>query len=150
MMRRRSFLAGAALLAATPLQAAAQAGLSLNPIQPENALERAFIAAFSNEAMRPPFRRQMLTQPLWLALESAEPEAGPLLAPLAEGPAAAAIFTSQSRLTGVIGADAAFVTLPGRQILERVRAQRVVLNYRLLPMLTLDPEDIERMLAIPT
>lgn len=147
-MRRRSFLAGAALLAA-PFEAAAQAGLSLAPIQPQNALERAFIAALANEAMRPPFRRQLLTQPVTLALESAESDAAPRFVEIVDGERAAAIFTGPSRLTTVLGAEAAFVTLPGRQVLERLREQPVVLNYRLLPMLTLDPEDIARILALP-
>jgi hypothetical protein len=148
MMRRRSFLAGAALLAA-PFEAAAQAGLSLTPIQPENALERAFLAALANEAMRPPFRRQLLVQPVTLALESAEPDAAARTVALVQGGQATAIFTSAARLTGVLGAEAASVTLPGREILTRVRAQRLVLNYRLLPMLTLDPEDVERILELP-
>ena len=148
-MQRRVFLA-TALAAAWPRAASAQAqGLALRPIEPENALERAFVAALDNEAMRPVFRRLLVEAPLALALASNAAEAQPLQRPLRDGAVAGLIFTSAARLDSVLGPDAPRAVLPGRDALERLRGHYAVLNFSLAPMLTLEPDDIERYLDIP-
>lgn len=145
-MRRRTFLIAA--LAAWPCAASAQ-GLALRQIEPENALERAFVAALDNEAMRPVFRRLLVEAPVALALASNAADAPPLQRPLRDGAAAGLIFTSAARLDAVLGEDAPRAVLPGREALERLRGNYAVLNFSLAPMLTLEPEDIERYLEIP-
>lgn len=144
-MRRRQLLTTLAALAIAPV-AAAQ-GVSLSPITPENALERAFVGAFANPGLRSAFRRHLLEQPVALVLESAEDGAGPLLAPLSEGVRAGLIFTSPARLRSALGPDAPFVVLPGRDALERLRGNAVALNLRLIPMLTLEAEDVAEYLG---
>lgn len=157
-MHRRTFITMA--LAAWPLAAAAQAqeqeqedapaqGLALQAIEPENALEQAFVAALDNEAMRPIFRRLLLDAPVALALASDAADAAPLERPLPDGAAAGFIFTSAARLDAVLGASAPRAVISGRAALERLRGKYAVLNYRLAPMLTLEPDDIARYLETP-
>ena len=147
-MRRRTFLAAAALLA--PAGAAwAQAGLTLNRITAENDLERAFLLAIDNPDRRLAFRTSLLTSPVALALANQAADSPPRMVQIVGGVRAAAMFTSASRLSGVLGPAATQVTLTGRQALERARGMNVVLNYRLMPMLTLEPEDVAAYLATP-
>lgn len=152
-MRRRSFIMIALAAAVWPQAALAQDAqrpvLPLQPIEPANALEQAFIAAFQNEEMRPAFRRLLLEAPVALALASAAADAPPLERPLREGATAGLIFTSAARLAVVLGGDAPHVVMPGRSALERLRGKYAVLNYRLAPMLTLEPDDITRYLEAP-
>jgi hypothetical protein len=157
-MHRRTFVTIALTAAAWPLAAAAQSqaqdgapaqGLALHPIEPANALEQAFVAALDNEAMRPIFRRLLLEAPVALALASDAEDAPPLEHPLREGAAAGFIFTSAARLDAVFGESAPRTVIPGRAALERLRGKYAVLNYRLAPMLTLEPEDIARYLETP-
>jgi len=151
-MLRRSVLTafGALALPSAALAQAAlpqpiQGGLGLTQITPENALERAFIAAFANEAERPAFRRQLLASQVALALDNSAEEA-----PVFIGPRAAAmIFTSAARLDYVLGPASPRRILRGRDALARLAANHIVLNYRLLPMLTLEPADIQALLELP-
>lgn len=150
-MLRRIFLT--TVLGAIALPAAAQnqdaPRLTLQPIEPENALERAFVAALTNAEMRPVFRRLLLESPVALAMASHEEGAAPLERPLPEGATAGFIFTSASRLAAVLGDDTPSAVMNGRAALERLRGKYVVVNYRLAPMLTLEPEDIARYLETP-
>jgi hypothetical protein len=152
-MLRRSFFAGAlagvALPAAAQTQGAPALNLSLRPIEPQNALEHAFVAALGNEEMRPVFRRLLLESPVALALASAEDNAPPLERPLPDGSSAGFVFTSAARLSSVLGEDAPRAVIAGRAALERLRGKHAVINFRLAPMLTLEPEDIARYLETP-
>jgi len=155
-MRRRLFLAAGAALAVVPALARAQTDetaaapdsrLDLTPIEPENALEYAFVQALDNAAMRNVFRRYLLDTHVVLATEGEGADAAPREVELHTGTRAVAIFTSATRVTSVLGADAPHIILNGRAALERVRDKNVVINFRLMPMLTLEPADIERYLA---
>lgn len=141
-MQRRMFLAGMGALA-LPANAYAQRGA---PIIPENELERAFVAALSDPAARPLFRRALMASQVALAMASSAADSAPREVALQTG-AAAAVFTSAGRLNGVLGPAAARRMLTGRAAFERLQGQRVVLNYRLVPMLTLDPEDVAAYLG---
>lgn len=151
-MRRRTFVAAALAGAATPLAAHAQ-GFSVAPITPANALEEAFIAALNSPQARPVFRRRLLREPVTLALATGEPDAGPLSVPVpTQGGGrlvCAAVFTSSERLISVLGGEAHFANMTGRAALTRLTGQNVVLNYRLIPMLTLEPADVAEYLATP-
>lgn len=152
MLRRiflTSVLGALALPAAAQVQGPPALNLSLRPIEPENALERAFVAAFENEEMRPVFRRLLLDSPVALALASNAAEAPPLERPLREGATAGFIFTSAARLSSVLGEETPRAVVAGRAALERLRGKYAVVNYRLAPMLTLEPEDIARYLETP-
>ena len=161
-MRRRTLLQAAALLL-TPATVWAQAApgigtgpatgaLAFHPIDPENSLEEAFVSAFARESARPAFRRALMASPVALALANATPESPPLFVDVASETAGqpplhgGAVFTSPSRLHGVLGPNAPFATLTGRQALERLRGRNVVLNYRLVPMLTLQVDDVAHYL----
>ena len=50
-------------------------------------------------------------------------------------------------MDAVLGADAPRIMLNGRAALERLRGKNAVINFRLVPMLTLDDEDIAVYLA---
>lgn len=159
-MRRRSFVTGA-LLALTPSWALAQPATSnptapsrepralVNPIVPQTALERTFLAAFSDENMRAAFRRQFLESPVVLALASSAPDAPPLERPLPNNQRTSFIFTSVARADSVMGPAAPRRIMNGRAALERLRGKYLVINFGLEPMLTLEPDDITRFLALP-
>jgi hypothetical protein len=142
-------------LTALALPAAAQStnepslNLSLQPIEPANALERAFVAALDNEEMRPIFRRLLLESPVALALSSHAGDAPPLERPLREGATTGFVFTSAARLASVLGAQAPRAVITGRAALQRLLGKYVVINFRLAPMLTLEPEDVARYLETP-
>lgn len=151
-MRRRTLLT-AAIAAALPGLAAAQADQAQQnrrapppPITPENALERAFLAALDDPEERPEFRRLLLESPVVLAMANASPDAAPLeltFGALQLSP----IFTSETRMNAVLGPAAPRRRMSGRQALMRLRGKNVVLNMMHTPMLTLEPEDVAEYLG---
>jgi hypothetical protein len=155
-MRRRALLPLLAAAALTPSAFAqgAAPGVTFRAegppaIEPQNALERAFLDAMANEALRPPFRRQLLESRVALALASSAPDAPPRELTPREGVRAALIFTSGQRIDAVLGPSSPRVWLTGREALERLRGKHVVINARLVPMLVLEPEDVARYLETP-
>lgn len=149
-MQRRSFLIAASAAAAFPVLAQAQTQSGVTPprppgppqITPANDLERAFVAALHDEAARPEFRRLLLDSQVALALQSNLDGAPPRLLALGEGREAGFIFTSEARLIDVMGSAAPHAVLTGREALTRLRDKYVVVNWRLAPMLTLEPPDV--------
>jgi hypothetical protein len=131
--------------AATPPQARRQQ----ESITPQNALEYAFVSAFTNESMRPIFRRYLMETHVALALADNTPDAAPREMTTREGFRGGAIFTSEQRLQSVLGADAPHIMINGRAALTRLVGKNVVLNPGLLPFLTLDPRDVAAYLATP-
>lgn len=117
-------------------------------IEPQNALEYAFVSALSNEGMRAVFRRYLLDTHVALALAD-EADETPLEVDVRQDFRACAMFTSAARAQAVLGADSPHVMINGRAALERLRGKNVVINYRLRPMLTLEPEDVARYLETP-
>jgi hypothetical protein len=162
MMRRRAVLIGAAgaALAGGRVQTAWAQAADGPPvpredappvpreIEAENALEHDFLAAFANPAMRATFRLRLLESLVALALETQTLNSPPHMIPLGEDNEAGLIFTSPSRLASVLGPEAARMMVTGRQALTRLRGKHVALNYGLLPMLTLEPSDIENFLQV--
>ncbi|HVZ99280.1 MAG TPA: SseB family protein [Caulobacterales bacterium] len=136
--------------AAPPPAAPATRVMALEPIVPANALERAFVDAAANEALRPAFRRALLESDVIVAVTGTGDNVRPRLVPLNGGVRAAAIFTSPTRLDEGLGRNQAALTMSGRRALTRLRHQHVVINYGLAPMLTLDPQDVQHFLAIST
>lgn len=134
---------------AASAQSGQQNALNLRPIEPANALERTFVAALDNAAMRPVFRRQLLESHVAIALASNAPDAPPLEMSLREGVSSAVIFTSAERLDQVLGPSSPRAVMTGRAALERLRGKNVIINLRLMPMLTLEAEDVDRYLATP-
>jgi hypothetical protein len=118
-------------------------------IEPQSALERTFVAATENDALRALFRLQFLESPVALALSGPSPDAPPRQIDLPRGARACLIFTSSARATEIIGARAPRVVLTGREALERVRGTNVIININLRPYLTLDAAGIETFLALP-
>ncbi|QGZ94347.1 hypothetical protein [Terricaulis silvestris] len=156
-MRRRTFVAAA--LASLPAIAHAQTEtpappatpdtarpVSGEPIDPSTPLEFAFVAGLDDARMRPIFRRYLLDTSVVLALAEG-PEPAPREVQVRNGFTAGAIFTTAARMDAVLGADAPRIILNGRAALERLRGKNAVINYRLIPMLTLDDEDIATYLA---
>jgi hypothetical protein len=143
--------AGAAAQTTTPNRtapAAREAQALINPIVPQTALERTFLAAFSDETMRAAFRRQFLESPVVLMLASNASDAPPLERPLPNNQRASFIFTSAARADSVMGPAAPRQTMNGRAALERLRGKYLIINFRLEPMLSLEPDDIDRFLAL--
>lgn len=158
-MRRREFVAATlAAAAATPVLAhaqntgapAAQAGLASplhpEPIDPQTPLEMAFVQAQTDPRMRPIFRQYLLERSVVLAI-TAEGEETPREVQVRDGFLAGAIFTSAARMDAVLGADSPRIVLNGRAALERLRGKNAVVNFRLIPMLTLDDEDVATYLS---
>ena len=159
-MRRRLFL-GAALAAGatpalaqtttpTPAPAAAPAATPpqpQGPIDPVNALEYAFVQALTDARMRPVFRQYLVNTHVVLALSAADQNSAPLEIEVRPDFRAAAIFTSAQRVDEVLGPDAPRIVINGRAAFERVAGKNVVINYRLVPMLTLEPADVAAYLA---
>ncbi len=160
-MRRRLFLSAAIAAVATPALAqttpAAPAPTETPPpapaaaraIEPVNALEYAFVSALTEPDMRPIFRRYLIDTHVVLATVSADPDAAPLEVDVGGDFRAVAIFTSAQRVDEVLGADAPRIVINGRAALERLEGKNVVINYRLVPMLTLEPDDVRRYLEPP-
>jgi hypothetical protein len=152
-MRRRTFLTAAAALAATPAaQAQIPTPTSLPIIEPQNALERALIAATDPGAAEPErdaFRRLFLGSSVALALSANSPDAPPAQVEPRSGYRTCLIFTSSARATEIMGADTPRIMLRGRQALERVRGTNVVININRRPFITLDADGVEGFLALP-
>lgn len=151
-MRRRSFITAALAAGLTPSLAHGQTAPAATPvaqaaISPATPLERAFVMAFGDQRMRPIFRQYFLTTNVALALAGSGNDADPLEVDVREGWRGGAIFTTAARLDSVLGADAPRIMLNGRAALERLSGKNAVLNYRLVPMLTLDSEDVATYLA---
>jgi hypothetical protein len=150
-MHRRTFTAAALAALAAPAFAQTQGQqAALRPvIEAENELERRFLAAMEDEAARPAFRRALLVSEVALAISSRTPDAPPRQIELRPGYRACLIFTSSARATAVMGANAPRVMMTGREALQRVRGANVIINVNLAPMLTLEPEDVDALLAMP-
>lgn len=151
-MRRRFFLAAAVAASAAPAFAQVQLPeLERAPgaIEPVNALEYAFVAALTDARMRPVFRQYLVNTHVVIATASAEANAAPLMVDVRDDFRAAAVFTSTQRVDEVLGSETPRIVINGRAALQRLSATNVVLNYRLTPMLTLEPEDIARYLEAP-
>lgn len=116
-------------------------------ITPQNALEYAFVSAFTNENMRPIFRRYLMETHVALALSAPGDESPPRELRIREGFNAGAIFTSEQRLQQVLGPDAPHVIINGRAALTRLVGKNVAINPGLAPMLTLEPQDLAIYLA---
>lgn len=159
-MRRRLFLSAAIAAVATPAfaQTTPPAPATETPppapvaprlIEPVNALEYAFVSALTEPDMRPIFRRYLIDTHVVLATTSADADAAPLEVDVGSDFRAVAIFTSTQRVDEVLGADAPRIVINGRAALERLEGKNVVINYRLAPMLTLEPADVARYLQPP-
>lgn len=156
-MRRRLFLGAALAAGATPALAqtttpapaapAATPPQPQGPIDPVNALEYAFVQALTDARMRPVFRQYLVNTHVVLALSAADQNSAPLEIDVRPDFRAAAIFTSAQRVDEVLGADAPRIVINGRAAFERVAGKNVVINYRLVPMLTLEPADVAAYLA---
>lgn len=132
---------------AVPSWARAQAAFSLGQIQPENELERAFLAAFRDPEQRPAFRRELLAAQVALALANSAPDSPPRFITLPNESRVGLIYSSATRLNGVLGPAAPRVVLAGRDALTRLSGENVALNYRLVPMLTLEAADVAEYLG---
>lgn len=155
-MRRRSFVIAGLAAAATPSLALAQTTEATRParpappqIEPQNALEWAFLQALENERLRPSFRRYLMETHVALALANDAADAPPREIPLRRDFRAAAIFTSSARMDAVLGPAAPRIVINGRAALERLRGKNVAINPGLTPMLTLEPEDVANYLTTP-
>jgi len=129
--------------AATPPAPAAPQG----PIEPTNALEFAFVAALTDPGMRTVFRRYIMDTHVVVAMAGEGNDAAPLEIDVNPTFRAAAIFTSDQRVNEVLGPDTPRIVINGRAAFERLEGKNVVINYRLIPMLTLEPEDVQAYLA---
>lgn len=145
-MHRRFFLAAATFALAAPALAQGDEALQLD-IEPSNDLERAFVDAYDHEAARPEFRRLLLESPVWLALANSGEDAPPRELSAEGRDPAGLIFTSDARMSIVLGPAAPRVQLTGREALARLRGKHAIINLQLVPMLILEPDDIETYLA---
>lgn len=117
-------------------------------IDPENALERAFVNAARQENQRAAFRRIFLEAQVALATVSADANAAPRLIRLGPAGDTCLIFTSDARATQIMGANAPRRMMTGREALQLLRgAHLVIININMDPYLTLDAAGIEGFLG---
>jgi hypothetical protein len=131
----------------TPAPAPAPALQAGGAIEPTTPLEFAFVQALTDARMRPIFRRYLLDTSVALAMSGEGEDAAPHEVEVRPGWRAGAIFTTAARLQAVLGEETPHIVLNGRAALERLRGKNAVSNYRLVPMLTLDDEDVAIYLA---
>src|SRR5262249_24433138 len=142
-------------LAQTTASSTATTTAAPAPIRPQNPLESAFVAAFTRESARPVFRHLLMTSQIAVAMADAKPESAPLMVDVSAevtGGAAfhgGAIFTPLDRLHAALGPDAPSAMMTGRSALERLRGRSVVLNVHLVPVLTLEADDVSHYLDQP-
>jgi hypothetical protein len=153
-MQRRTFLSAmlAALAASPAFAQPRQTPTALPVIEPQNALERALLAATdpgAGDPERDAFRRLFLRSEVALALSSNSPDAPPAQIQPRAGYRTCLIFTSSARAPEVMGASTPRIVVTGRQALERVRGANVVININRRPFITLDAEGVEGFLALP-
>jgi hypothetical protein len=96
--------------------------------------------------MRPIFRRYLMDTHVALAMTGTGADAEPLQVTLQNGMHAIAVFTSAERVDAVLGDEAPRIMIAGRAAFERATGKNIVINYHLIPMLTLEPEDIAHYL----
>lgn len=142
-------LASAQTVTAQPETQAAAPAPQLSPIEPQNDLERAFVAALDDASVRPVFRRRLLDSHVALVLTTREDNATPFTVEIHGGAQAGFVFTSAERVDSVMGPSTPRIVLTGRAALERLRGKNVIINARLMPMLTLEAEDVESYLEAP-
>jgi hypothetical protein len=118
-------------------------------IEPQNALERAFVDAADNPASRAAFRREFLDSQVALAISSNAPDAPPAAIPVSQTLRAGLIFTSTARMTEVMGEQSPRAVITGREALERLRGGNVIININLRPYLVLDAAGISGFLDLP-
>lgn len=147
-MQRRTFLIAGLGAVTLPRAAYAQAPAAApTQIEAENELERAFLSAFRDPSARPGFRRELLASRVALALANSAADSPPRMQQVREDLRVGLIYSSASRLAGVLGPAAPRIVLTGRDALARLTGQHVAFNFRLVPMLTLEPEDVAEYLA---
>ncbi|MFO1012876.1 MAG: enhanced serine sensitivity protein SseB C-terminal domain-containing protein [Caulobacteraceae bacterium] len=119
--------------------------------EPINALERLLVAAATDAKARPAFVGAFLQSEVFLSPAGdppSEDELGPIVvANLANGETAAAVFTARERLFEVVGPDARVAALTGRELLEQARGEAVQVNPGLSPSVVWSPDDIEQILG---
>ncbi len=155
-MRRRTFLtATLAALAASPALAQQTQAPTTNVlpiIEPQNALERALIAATdagAGEPQRDAFRRLFLRSEVALVLSANAPDSPPAQIEPRPGYHTCLIFTSSARVTEVMSDGTPRIVLTGRQALERVQGTNVVINLNRRPFIVLDATGVEGFLSLP-
>lgn len=146
-MLRRTLLTGSLAAIALPAAAHAQAAMTLGQIQPENELERAFLDAFRDPALRAAFRRELLASQVALALANSAADAPPRMIQGRDNISFGMIYSSAARLSSVWGPASPRALVTGRQALTRLSGQHVAFNFRLVPNLTLEPEDVAEYLS---
>lgn len=120
-------------------------------IEPQNALERAFVTAAHEQSQRAAFRRIFLDSQVALATVSNDANAAPRVVTLGPAGDACLIFTSDARATQIMGARSPRQMMTGREALQRLRGARlVIININLDPYLTLDSDGVSAFLAADT
>ena len=157
-MLRRTLLCSAIAAAVSPAwaqtttaapSAAQTEAPELQEFTPTNALERTFIAAYRNAAMRPAFRRQFLESHVLVVTTSNAPDAPPRVMAMRGADNVALIFTSGALLDARMGPATPRTAMTGRAALQRLSQNHVVINAGYAPTLTLDPPGVAGFLEIP-
>jgi hypothetical protein len=130
-------------------------------ITPENDLERAFLAAYSDPARLDAFRHTLLRSEVAIAMQNDSPASEPVMITTSADrgrESCVAMFTSEQRMhsmqlppapDGTPVDPPVALLLTGREALTRYRDRNIALNETCLaPNLILHPVDIERYLAM--
>ncbi len=109
------------------------------PFVPVNELEKLLVAAATDAAARPAFYRAMLEQQLFIIREDKTPHKREhfvaqkgmtiqIRAVEAQGQPHTAIFSSPERISAVVSEKVGFMGIKGRDLLEIVRGNRLIMN----------------------
>lgn len=121
--------------------------------EPLNALEQALVAATAgDDQARSAFEQALLDNALWAASRTAPRDDQTLTliaARSADGQQATALFTARERLVEVLGQDVHAASLPGRQMLDMVKANPAVINPGLGYGVRFDSAALNRLVGTP-
>lgn len=121
--------------------------------EPLNDLERALIAATGgDDQARAAFEQALLENDLWAASRSAPDDSETLnliAARGADGQQATALFTARERVTEVLGEDVHAASLPGRVMLDMIKANPAVINPGLGYGVRFDSAALNRLTGQP-
>lgn len=121
--------------------------------EPLNDLERALVAATGGDAeAQAAFEQALLEGDLWAASREAPQDDHTLALIAARGPdgqGATALFTARERVTEVLGDQVHVASLPGRQMIEMVKANPAVINPGLGYGVRFDSAALNRLVGTP-
>jgi hypothetical protein len=127
--------------------------------EPLNALEGLLMRAATEPDQRRAFTEALLTEQLYVVTPDDRPDGDQVLGadtrislamvPLEDGGAATAVFTAAERVAQIYGVGSRYIALKGRDLIEMVSANPMLLNPGLAYGVLWSPDDLAMLLGKP-